>query len=131
MNPGNSNVAFVLLFLLNGRILVLSSASSSPNFASLSFSASRTALAPASFSNMMIKLSAYRRDAQRIAESDSEQLKSMTLRIAKRPSSLKTTDLFNGFNWDKFIEHQKSSVQCKVEHAFLIVKRDFGYRKVA
>ena len=26
---------------------------------------------------------------------------------------------------------RKSSVRCKVEHAFLIVKRDFGYRKVA
>ena len=69
--------------------------------------------------------------AQRIAESDNEQLKSMALRIAKRPSSLKTTDVFKGFNWDKFIEHRKSSVRCKVEHAFLIVKRDFGYRKVA
>ena len=69
--------------------------------------------------------------AQRIAESDNEQLKSMALRIAKRPSSLKTTDVFKGINWDKFIEHQKSSVRCKVEHAFLIVKRDFGYRKVA
>ena len=69
--------------------------------------------------------------AQRIAESDNEQLKSMALRIAKRPSSLKTTDVFKGFNWDKFIEHQKSSIRCKVEHAFLIVKRDFGYRKVA
>ena len=55
----------------------------------------------------------------------------MALRIAKRPSSLKTTDVFKGINWDKFIEHQKSSVRCKVEHAFLIVKRDLGYRKVA
>ena len=69
--------------------------------------------------------------AQRIAESDDEHLKSMALQIAKRPSSLKTTDAFKGFNWDKFIEHRKSSVRCKVEHAFLIVKRDFGYRKVA
>ena len=69
--------------------------------------------------------------AQRIAESDDEHLKSMALQIAKRPSSLKTTDAFKGFNWDKFIEHRKSSGRCKVEHAFLIVKRDFGYRKVA
>ncbi len=36
-----------------------------------------------------------------------------------------------GFNWNKFIEHRKSSVRCKVAHAFLIVKHDFGYRKVA
>lgn len=67
---------------------------------------------------------------QRIAASDDEHLKSMTLQIAKRPSSLKTTDVYKGFNWDKHIEHRKSSVRCKVEHAFLIVKRDFGYRKV-
>ena len=67
---------------------------------------------------------------KRIAESGDEHLKAMALRIAMRPSSLKTTKLFEGFNWDKFIEHQKSSVRCKVEHAFLIVKRDFGYRKV-
>ena len=49
--------------------------------------------------------------AQRIAESDDEHLKSMALQIAKRPSSLKTTDAFKGFNWDKFIEHRKSSVR--------------------
>ena len=57
--------------------------------------------------------------AQRIAESDDEHLKSMALQIAKRPSSLKTTDAFKGFNWDKFIEHRKSSVRCKVEHALI------------
>lgn len=69
--------------------------------------------------------------SQRIAESNDEHLKAMALQIAKRPSSLKTTDAYRGLNWDKFIEHRKSSVRSKVEHAFLIVKRDFGYRKVA
>ena len=70
--------------------------------------------------------------AEKRAEAgDDEHLKSVDYRVAMRPSSLKTTDLFTGFNWEKFIEHQKSSVRCKVEHAFLIVKRDFGYRKVA
>ena len=70
--------------------------------------------------------------AEKRAEvSGDEHLKSIDYRVAMRPSSLKTTDLFEGFNWEKFIEHQKSSVRCKVEHAFLIVKRDFGYRKVA
>ena len=29
------------------------------------------------------------------------------------------------------MENRISSIRCKVEHAFLIVKRDFGYRKVA
>ena len=33
-------------------------------------------------------------------------------------------------NWEKKSEHWEASVRCKVEHAFLIVKRDFGYRKV-
>ena len=70
--------------------------------------------------------------AEKRAEAgDDEHLKSVDYRVAMRPSSLKTTDLFTGFNWEKIIEHQKSSVRCKVEHAFLIVKRDFGYRKVA
>ena len=80
--------------------------------------------------NVLYGDSGYLGIAQRIAESDDEHLKSMDLQIARRPSSLKTTDAFKGFNWDKFIEHRKSSVRCKVEHAFLIVKRDFGYRKV-
>ena len=59
-----------------------------------------------------------------------DHLKQVEYRIAMRPSSMKTTDKYNGFNWEKYIEHRKSSVRCKVEHAFLIVKRDFGYRKV-
>ena len=62
---------------------------------------------------------------------DDEHLNSMEFRVAKRPSSLKITDTYQGFNWDKYIENRKASVRSKVEHAFLIVKRDFGYRKVA
>ena len=60
---------------------------------------------------------------------EDEHLSSIDYRIAKRPSSQKTTNAFQGFNWEKYIEHRKSSVRCKVEHAFLVVKRDFGYRK--
>lgn len=67
---------------------------------------------------------------KRAEASDDEHGKSVEYRVAVRPSSMKTTELFKGFNWEKFIEHRKSSVRCKVEHAFLIVKRDFGYRKV-
>ena len=52
-------------------------------------------------------------------------------RINRRPSQLKMADSYAGINWDKGIEHQKFSVRSKVEHAFLIVKQDFGYRKVA
>ena len=52
-------------------------------------------------------------------------------RICKRPSSLKTSKDYEGINWEKQMENRISSVRCEVEHAFLIVKRDFGYRKVA
>ena len=38
---------------------------------------------------------------------------------------------YEGINWEKQMENRISSIRCKVEHAFLIVKRDFGYRKVA
>lgn len=51
-------------------------------------------------------------------------------RINQRPSSLKMK-ICDGINWDKVIEHGKSSVRCKVEHPFLIVKRLFGYAKTA
>lgn len=61
---------------------------------------------------------------------EDEHLSSIDYRIAKRPSSIKVPDTYKGINWDKKIEHDKSSVRCKVEHIFLIVKRDFGYRKV-
>lgn len=49
--------------------------------------------------------------------------------ICRRPSSLNIKTDYTGFNWEKYIEHQKASVRCKVEHAFLIVKRQLGYRK--
>lgn len=59
-------------------------------------------------------------------------LKNIDFRINKRPSSIKVTEkVYSGFNWDRYIESRKSSVRCKVEHAFLIIKREFGYAKVA
>ena len=60
-----------------------------------------------------------------------EHLSKVDFRIAKRPSSCKTTASYRGINWEKQIEHQKSSVRCKVEHVFLIVKQYFGYCKVS
>ena len=57
--------------------------------------------------------------------------KDIDYRINKRPSTLKATgDKQVGLFLDKQIEHRKSAVRCKVEHAFLIVKRQFGYAKV-
>lgn len=58
-------------------------------------------------------------------------LKEIDYRINKRPSSNKCPSDYRGINWDKKIEHDKSSVRCKVEHAFLIVKGQFGYKKVS
>jgi IS5 family transposase len=48
----------------------------------------------------------------------------VTFRISRRKGSVKA-------KWDKAIETQKSRVRCKVEHPFLIVKRYFGYCKLA
>ena len=59
-----------------------------------------------------------------------ERLSQVEFRINKRPSSLKMADDFKGMNWDKKMEHEKSAVRCKVEHPFLIVKRQMGYAKV-
>lgn len=61
---------------------------------------------------------------------NSEILSQIEFRINKRPSSLKTADDFKGINWDKKMEHDKSAVRCKVEHIFLIVKKQMGYSKV-
>ena len=59
-----------------------------------------------------------------------EVLSQIEFRINKRPSSLKMADDFKGLNWDKKMEHDKSAVRCKVEHSFLIVKKQMGYEKV-
>ena len=56
-------------------------------------------------------------------------LSKIEFRINQRPSSLKMSDHFKGLNWDKKMEHEKSSVRCKIEHAFLIVKNQMGYAK--
>jgi IS5 family transposase len=59
-----------------------------------------------------------------------EHLSSIDYRINRRPSSLqKVSD--NSLDWDRMIEHAKSSVRCKVEHPFRTVKCLFGYKKVA
>ena len=58
-----------------------------------------------------------------------ERLSSLECRINVRPSSIKMPDNYKGIQWDKEIENRKSSTRCKVEHPFLIVKRQFGYCK--
>ena len=60
-----------------------------------------------------------------------EHLQQVEFRANKRPSSNKIAETYEGTNWDKQIESQKSAVRSKVEHVFLIVKKRFGYAKVA
>lgn len=56
-------------------------------------------------------------------------LSSIDYRINRRPSSLPKVSE-NAFDWERYMEYRKSSVRSKVEHVFLIVKRQFGYSKV-
>ncbi len=59
---------------------------------------------------------------------DNEHLSSIDYRINRKPSQLqKVSD--NSFDWERYIESRKSSVRCKVEHIFRIIKCQFGYRK--
>ena len=61
---------------------------------------------------------------------NNEHFSKIDFRINRRPSSLqKVSD--KSFDWDRYIEHRKSSVRSKVEHAFRIIKSQFGYRKTA
>ena len=51
-----------------------------------------------------------------------------TIIINRRPSSLpRVSD--NAIDWERYIENRKSAVRCKVEHAFRIIKCQFGYKK--
>lgn len=60
-----------------------------------------------------------------------EQTAKIDFVINARPSSIKMSKKYKGFRWDEEIENRKSSTRCKVEHPFLIVKRQFGYCKTA
>ena len=54
-------------------------------------------------------------------------LSSIDYRINRRPSSVKKAG--GALDHEKNIEKRKSSVRCKVEHPFLLVKKFFGYAK--
>ncbi len=54
-----------------------------------------------------------------------EHLSKVDYRVARRPSQNKLTGNYDGTNWDRIIEHEKSSIRCKVEHPFHIVKNVF------
>lgn len=56
-------------------------------------------------------------------------LNKIDYRINRRPKSLqKVSD--HSFDWDRYMEYQKSAVRCKVEHSFKFIKDTFGFRKV-
>ena len=61
---------------------------------------------------------------------ENEHLASIDYRIVRRPGSLpRVSD--NAIDWERFIDHRKASIRCKVENVFRIVKRQFGYAKTA
>ena len=62
---------------------------------------------------------------------DDAQKHAIDYRINRRPGKISKMQASAGKNWDGYIENRKSSVRCKVEHPFRIVKCIFGYRKVA
>ena len=37
--------------------------------------------------------------------------------------------LLYAIDWERYVENRKSSVRCKAEHAFRIIKCQFGYKK--
>lgn len=57
-----------------------------------------------------------------------KKLSKIEYRINRRPSQVSVMSE-NAVNWDNYIENRKSSVRSKVEHAFRIIKVEFGYRK--
>jgi|GEM_PF-873547 len=67
---------------------------------------------------------------KRLEIKENEHLASIDYRIVRRPGSLpKVSD--NAIDWERFIDHRKASIRCKVEHVFRIMKRQFGYSKTA
>ena len=59
---------------------------------------------------------------------DDVHLSSIDYHINRRPGSLSRVS-GKTIDWERHIEFLKSSVRCKVEHVFRIIKCQFGYRK--
>ena len=53
-----------------------------------------------------------------------DHLSTVEFRVAQRKSRVKTLPVF-----DQRLESRQASVRSKVEHAFLVLKRDFGFAK--
>lgn len=61
---------------------------------------------------------------------NNENYSKIDFRINRRPGRLPHVSE-KAIDWERYIENRKSSVRCKVEHAFRIIKCQFGYRKTA
>lgn len=61
---------------------------------------------------------------------EDEHLASLDYHIVCRAQSLSTIS-DNVIDWNRFIDHRKVSMRCKVKHIFRIVKHQFGYTKTA
>ena len=69
--------------------------------------------------------------AKRSEIKENPNLSSIEYRVNTRnPQRMKQQSVCPGFDWDQYIEYQKSRVRSKVEYVFLVIKRIFGYRKV-
>ena len=75
--------------------------------------------------------SAYIGAENRLEIKNDEHLSKVKFQICRKPSKLNVSKDYAGIDWEREIEHRKASVRCKVEHVFLIVKRQFGYSKTA
>lgn len=59
-----------------------------------------------------------------------EHFSKVDFRINRRPKSLPKVRSDHAIDWERYIEHRKSSIRSKVEHVFRIIKCQFGYKKV-
>lgn len=67
--------------------------------------------------------------AKRDEIKNDEHLRKIDFRINRRPKSLPKLP-GDMIDWEREIDHRKSAVRCKVEHAFRIIKDTFHFRKV-
>ena len=74
--------------------------------------------------------SGYMGIGKRVEIRENEHLARVEYRTARRPKSTTPPKSQPFIDWEKRIENRKSSIRCKVEHPFLIVKKLFGYGKV-
>ena len=58
-----------------------------------------------------------------------EHLSAIDYRINRRPGKLRNLSDHGGQDWERAIEHRKSSVRSKVEHPFRFVKIQCGFQK--